>query len=92
MVTASQALSAIPGGLRTPLISEYQSIVQNFLEHRWLPSEHDPGRSREEFLSRHAQEADELQKCLCRIGEQFRRAAQFSNPHSAIAPGLVRNS
>ncbi len=44
MVTASQALSAIPSGLRDPLISEYQSIVQNFLELRWLPSELSGGR------------------------------------------------
>ncbi|MHB8391884.1 MAG: hypothetical protein ACYDBH_20285, partial [Acidobacteriaceae bacterium] len=42
--TASSALSAIPSGLRTPLIAEYQSIVQNFLEHRWLPSELSGGR------------------------------------------------
>jgi hypothetical protein len=44
MVTAAQALSAIPPGLRLPLIAEYQSIVQNFLEHRWLPSELSGGR------------------------------------------------
>jgi hypothetical protein len=44
MVTAAHALSAIPSGLRTPLIVEYQSIVQNFLEHRWLPSELSGGR------------------------------------------------
>lgn len=44
MITAAQALSAIPTGLRTPLISEYQSIVQNFLEHRWLPTELRDGR------------------------------------------------
>lgn len=44
MITAAQALSAIPAGLRDPLISEYQSIVQNFLEHRWLPSELSGGR------------------------------------------------
>lgn len=44
MITASIALSAIPAGLRDPLISEYQSIVQNFLEHRWLPSELSGGR------------------------------------------------
>jgi hypothetical protein len=43
-VTASAALSAIPSGLRLPLIAEYQSIVQNFLEHRWLPSELSGGR------------------------------------------------
>jgi hypothetical protein len=34
----------IPSGLRLPLIAEYQSIVQNFLEHRWLPSELSGGR------------------------------------------------
>jgi hypothetical protein len=44
MVTAAQALSATPPGLRLPLITEYQSIVQNFLEHRWLPSELSGGR------------------------------------------------
>jgi len=44
MITASAALSAIPSGLRDPLIAEYQSIVQNFLEHRWLPSELGGGR------------------------------------------------
>src|SRR5260370_40273645 len=44
MISASKALSAIPSGLRDPLISEYQSIVQNFLEHRWLPSELSGGR------------------------------------------------
>jgi hypothetical protein len=44
MVTAAQALAAIPSGLRQPLIAEYQSIVQNFLEHRWLPSELSGGR------------------------------------------------
>ncbi|MBZ5573845.1 MAG: hypothetical protein LAO09_18425 [Acidobacteriia bacterium] len=44
MITAAQALSAVPSGLRDPLISEYQSIIQNFLEHRWLPSELSGGR------------------------------------------------
>lgn len=44
MVSAAQALSTVPSGLRLPLIAEYQSIVQNFLEHRWLPSELSGGR------------------------------------------------
>jgi hypothetical protein len=44
LITASTALSAIPAGLRTPLVDEYQTIVQNFLEHRWLPSELSGGR------------------------------------------------
>jgi hypothetical protein len=43
-IAASTALSTIPSGLRLPLIAEYQSIVQNFLEHRWLPSELSGGR------------------------------------------------
>jgi hypothetical protein len=44
MITAAQALLSIPAGLRTPLITEYQTIVQNFLEQRWLPSELSGGR------------------------------------------------
>ena len=58
--TASSALSAIPSGLRTPLIAEYQSIVQNFLEHRWLPSELSGGRFSEivyTILDGHAKSA-----------------------------------
>ena len=39
MINISTALSGIPNGLRDPLIAEYQSIVQNFLEQRWRPSE-----------------------------------------------------
>jgi hypothetical protein len=38
------ALSAIPAGLREPLLAEYQSIVQNFAEHRWSPSELSGGK------------------------------------------------
>lgn len=44
MTTASTALTAIPAGLRTPLLEEYQTIIQNFLERRWLPSELSGGR------------------------------------------------
>ena len=44
MIPASQALSAIPAGLRDPLLTEYQTIVQNWLEQRWLPSELHGGR------------------------------------------------
>jgi hypothetical protein len=44
MLTPSKALTAIPPGLRDPLIDEYQTLVQNFLEHRWLPSELSGGR------------------------------------------------
>lgn len=44
MTTASQALSAIPAGLRDALLKEYETIVQNYLEQRWLPSELSGGR------------------------------------------------
>jgi hypothetical protein len=44
MVSAASVLSAVPPGLREPLISEYKSIVQNYMEQRWLPSELSGGR------------------------------------------------
>ncbi|MGA3069087.1 MAG: hypothetical protein ABSD43_02630 [Terracidiphilus sp.] len=44
MIVATAALAAVPKGLREPLIAEYKSIVQNFMEHRWLPSELGGGR------------------------------------------------
>lgn len=44
MIAASAALSAIPSGLRDPLLKEYGTIVQNFLEQRWLPAELHGGR------------------------------------------------
>ncbi len=34
-----QALAAIPDGLRNPLINEFRSIVQHYIEQRWRPSE-----------------------------------------------------
>jgi hypothetical protein len=40
----AHALSVIPSGLRDPLIAEYRSIIQNYLEHRWSPSELSGGR------------------------------------------------
>lgn len=44
MITPAQALSALPPGLRDPLLDEYRSIVQNYFEHRWSPSELSGGR------------------------------------------------
>jgi hypothetical protein len=60
VIAASAALSAIPSGLREPLLSEYQTIVQNFMEHRWLPSELNGGRFSEivyTILDGHAKNA-----------------------------------
>lgn len=37
-------LNTIPPGLRTPLIKEYNSIMQNYLERRWMASELSGGR------------------------------------------------
>lgn len=44
MTDASAALSAIPKGLRDPLLAEYRSIVQNYAERRWSPSELSGGK------------------------------------------------
>ena len=43
-MSVKSALSAIPDGLRSPLLAEYRSIVQNFAEHRWSPSELSGGK------------------------------------------------
>lgn len=43
-ISPETALSAIPAGLRDPLLAEYQSIVQNFMERRWSPAELSGGR------------------------------------------------
>jgi hypothetical protein len=37
-------LDAIPAGLRLPLLAEYRSIIQNYSEHRWGPSELSGGK------------------------------------------------
>jgi len=39
MVDVQSALAIVPAGLREPLITEYQNIVQSFLEQRWRPAE-----------------------------------------------------
>lgn len=44
MIAPSAALAAIPAGLRDPLLSEYRSIVQNYMERRWSPSELSGGK------------------------------------------------
>lgn len=57
-VTPATALSAIPEGLRTPLIEEYTQIVGNFMERRWGPAELSGGRFCEivyTILNGHAQ-------------------------------------
>jgi hypothetical protein len=43
-MSVQAALTAIPDGLRTPLLAEFGSIVQNFSEHRWSPSELSGGK------------------------------------------------
>src|SRR2546423_10815380 len=35
----STVLSAIPDGLREPLLAEYNSIISHYLERKWKPSE-----------------------------------------------------
>ncbi len=40
----SVLLVGVPDGLRKPLLDEYNHIVQNYLEHRWAPSELSGGK------------------------------------------------
>ena len=44
MITTEQALATIPDGLRKPLLEEYGTILRNYLERRWTPSELGGGR------------------------------------------------
>jgi len=44
LIKSSSALTAIPSGLRDPLLDEYDSIVQNYMERRWTPSELSGGK------------------------------------------------
>lgn len=39
-----QALTAIPDGLRQPLLAEYRNILCHYLERRWAPAELSGGR------------------------------------------------
>jgi len=43
-LTPDTALSAIPDGLRKPLLEEFTHIVNNFMERRWGPAELSGGR------------------------------------------------
>lgn len=42
-VTADTALNSLPPTLREELLNEYRKILQNYLEHRWQPSELSAG-------------------------------------------------
>jgi len=44
MIKPEQALSVLPEGLRNQLLEEFQSIVNNFMERKWGPSELSGGR------------------------------------------------
>ncbi len=44
LVPPHNLLGSLPEDLRTPLLEEYQSIIQSYSENRWLPSELSGGR------------------------------------------------
>lgn len=44
MLSAASAFSPLPAGLRTALLNEYNSILQNFTEERWTPAELSGGK------------------------------------------------
>jgi hypothetical protein len=44
MAAPVQAFGVLPDGLRDPLLAEYRTIISNFLERRWTPSELGGGK------------------------------------------------
>src|ERR1700683_4834624 len=44
MLDANKAFSSLTSGLRTALLAEYNSILQNFTEQRWTPAELSGGQ------------------------------------------------
>lgn len=44
VVEGTNLFPVLPDGLRVSLLEEYRSIVQNYLEHRWSPTELSGGR------------------------------------------------
>src|ERR1043166_3631468 len=44
MTAPELGLASVPPALRQPLLDEYRSIVQNFLERRWSPAELSGGK------------------------------------------------
>lgn len=44
MLAVTKALSALPAGLRAPLLSEYQSLVTNYSEQKWTAAELSGGK------------------------------------------------
>ena len=44
MNSSNSILANLPIGLRTPLIDCYNSIVSNYMEHKWEPSELNGGK------------------------------------------------
>jgi hypothetical protein len=44
MLAISKALSAVPAGLRTPLLSEYDSLVTSYSEQKWTAAELSGGK------------------------------------------------
>jgi hypothetical protein len=44
MINPSQVLAHLAPGLRDPLLTVYQEIISNYLEHRWEPAELNGGK------------------------------------------------
>ncbi len=44
MISGASLLAVLPVGLREPLLEEYRSIVQNYMERRWTPAELSAGK------------------------------------------------
>lgn len=104
---AISALSGIPSGLRTPLLQAYNSIVQNFREGRWEPTELNGGKLCEivyTILKGHTEgkfppkpQKPKSMYDACRALEQvdsaiFSRSVRIHIPRMLVALYEVRNN
>jgi hypothetical protein len=102
-MSAAGALIAIPLGLRQPLLDEYQSIAQNYSEHRWTPSELSGGKFCEivyTILDGHAKGAyagsphkpADFRRCVQIVGKERSRLPQLPNFDPAPPTRSVRGA
>ncbi len=105
-ITNEQLLHAIPKTLREELLSSYQEIINNYIEHRWEPSELNGGKLCEVVYSilkgyidssfpSHASKPRNMVDA-CRALEQspstLHRSARIQIPRMLIALYEIRNN
>jgi hypothetical protein len=104
--TSAAALSAIPNGLRKPLLDAFDEIVTNFHQGRWEPSELNGGKLCEVVYSilrgyvdgaypaRPSKPPNMVDDCraLEQAGKPFPRSVRIQIPRMLIALYEIRNN